>query len=445
MGDRDGVERLYTATVTDASWTKQNHASATAFLNGIAEAQDDFEEALEARRAEVPPPTQSCVVIAAVLRRRDEVADLIQAAQSRTGPSTELEFCRLVERFSFDDAVTIADVFREGLELCDTPAEVKTLHHITLPLLAAARARTAAPVPPVEVDQDILERRLQAFADTRARAAAELERRADGLSSLATLADPDAGVEALVAAQRNAQAHLPDDLPESVRAHFGSMLTRRAAAGLPSRLLAARLGDPSAVDDRDVLAAVDPDVDVPGPQQLVIALLAGTLTDDRLAEVAARAGDGNVVPAVEEFRQVLQARVVDGTAYASAPQTVRDLWAVAALLEEAESRPGCRRSCGARRTARARRSASASTRSSACCRVSRCCRWSSRSSSRSATASFRRWTRARMTATSSTSCCLRCVSASPQAPASSPRESGCAATPDSRPTGTRSRSTKWSS
>ena len=162
------------------------------------------------------------------------LSDLEEAERDPRVRGVDLQWGRLIERFSFQANMAPEEYFSQALEVCRSPQDIGYLTYVSLPLLSAAQSGQTGPVPRVAVDQHLLDTRLREFDDVRARAFEELESRQTGLSGMATLADPGTVPAVLLRAANDAQGNWPDELPRAVaradRQHGHGPGMRRAAS-----------------------------------------------------------------------------------------------------------------------------------------------------------------------------------------------------------------------
>lgn len=338
-GDRAELEEHRHRPIYDGVWAKVDHAFATALLDGIAAATPNLEAALEALLAERESSIPDSVVIAALLRRRDDAATYLADAEGDPdGTDAEIRVGRLIEQFGFDTEMTAEEFFSRHLELCRAPIECGFVANVTLPLLAAARSGSTGPVRAVMFDRDLLRARIAEFEDLPARSVDELEEHRAGMGSLIVLSDADAGPAELSAAAPGALAAWPEELSSSVGERVVRLVVRRACAKLPLRLVEARLDLGPPVNAADVLSGTDADSGLTVSEQLSIVLLDDSLEAGAREAIAERADDDDVDAAARLIRKTLddvRPEAEEGREVAG----IADYWKVDALLQAKQGDP----------------------------------------------------------------------------------------------------------
>ena len=338
MGDRAKLEAHRRRPIWDDLWARIDHTYATVILDGIAKATPILEELLDATTKEGQSSVLDSVLIATLLRRREDVAVfLARAEDDPEADEADIQFARLVEQFGFEPGISAEEYFSRNLERCDTPAKCALVANVMLPLVAAARAGSAGAVQEVAIDQELLQARLAELEDVRTLSIDELEKLRVGLGSLLVLSDVDAGPADLVAAVAGARAAWPPELSSGAGDRIAQLIVRRSFDDLPRRLVQARLDLGPAVDPADIRSVVDGNSRVTAPLLLSIALLDDSLGAGAREEIANRASADDVGTAARLIRAALgEAR---SGADSSGASLIADYWAVDALLQAIHDDP----------------------------------------------------------------------------------------------------------
>jgi tetratricopeptide (TPR) repeat protein len=274
-GDREGAERLIEQDAAPMAWAQRARATAKALRDGLGAARLDLEHALKETLEEDPPSTPDAVFFDALLRRpRDADAHLAASKKLPETTEVDLDHLRLIRRFAFDETMGAAEFLESALPLCASPGDVGMLVNVDLPLLVAARAPKPGRVPPVRVDEKLVDARLDELALELSRWFDSLHSDGAGLVPLARLVDPLAGPSSLAAAALEAEKDCPDELLRSILGRVGGLVVSRSATDLPRRLLEVVLGRRNQVDHADVQLVLDQGVETPRPAALLVALLA---------------------------------------------------------------------------------------------------------------------------------------------------------------------------
>jgi hypothetical protein len=288
---------------------------ALALVKGIPDVTGELSRAFDANVASSPPKRQGAFDLACLLGKREDAHEQFAAAAA-SGNYTRpvLDLMREVVEFTFDLSISSEDFLGRALPLCDSPADVRKLVNIQLPLLIAAREQREGPIAAVSVDRRAIDARLEEVKRRREQWQAELDQ-CDGLLSGLTQLWSALRVPGNVSAVHDIIPSLPrpaiDKPLSSIVEGVSRAALDTALADLPAQLVKSIAGRTDALDRDGLRLVLDGVVDQPLPRRLALALLDDRVGDGKLELPTAELGDWQIEQTVKELVQAARSAELD--------------------------------------------------------------------------------------------------------------------------------------